>query len=229
LFDNDWYLRQIDIFEGLNRSEVEFMERLFVQRTFAKKDMIFSPDDESDRIYYIKKGKVKISKFSPDGREIILGIYQKGDLFGETMIYFSGLRETYAIALEESDVWMLRKGNLEKLLENIPELREKLMIVIAQRRYEIEQRLEDIVFKTVGERLASLILILGKKFGEEVGRAKKINLKLIHYDLANLVGSTRETTTSVLNQFKRKGLIDVQDKMILILNEEGLENIVSRV
>jgi CRP/FNR family transcriptional regulator len=225
LVNNDWYLRQIDVFEGLDESQ---FESLFIPRTYAKKDVVYSPDDMSDRIYYVKEGKVKLSKFSPDGKEIILGIYQTGEVFGEMVIYHSGQRESYAIAIEESEIWMLRKTHLEKLIIQIPELAERLMTIIAQRRYEVEQRLEDVVFKTVDERLASLILVLAKKFGENIGKATRINLKLIHYDLANLIGSTRETTTAVLNQFKRKKLIAIQDKMIIILDEKGLEELIGK-
>jgi CRP/FNR family transcriptional regulator len=176
----------------------------------------------------VKEGKVKLSKFSPDGKEIILGIYQTGEVFGEMVIYHSGQRESYAIAIEKSEIWMLRKAHLEKLITQMPELAERLMTIIAQRRYEVEQRLEDVVFKTVDERLASLILVLAKKFGENIGKATRINLKLIHYDLANLIGSTRETTTAVLNQFKRKKLIAIQDKMIIILDEKGLEELIGK-
>ena len=225
MVNNDWYLRQIDVFEGLDESQ---FESLFIPRTYAKKDVVYSPDDMSDRIYYVKEGKVKLSKFSPDGKEIILGIYQTGEVFGEMVIYHSGQRESYAIAIEESEIWMLRKTHLEKLIIQIPELAERLMTIIAQRRYEVEQRLEDVVFRTVDERLASLILVLAKKFGENIGKATRINLKLIHYDLANLIGSTRETTTAVLNQFKRKRLIAIQDKMIIILDEKGLEELIGK-
>ena len=225
MVNDDWYLRQVDVFEGLDESQ---FESLFIPRTYAKKDVVYSPDDMSDRIYYVKNGKVKISKFSPDGKEIILGIYQTGEVFGEMVIYHSGQRESYAIAIEESEIWMLRKTHLEKLIIQIPELAERLMTIIAQRRYEVEQRLEDVVFRTVDERLASLILVLAKKFGENIGKATRINLKLIHYDLANLIGSTRETTTVVLNQFKRKRLIAIQDKMIIILDEKGLEELIGK-
>jgi len=225
LVNDDWYLRQVDVFEGLDESQ---FESLFIPRTYAKKDVVYSPDDISDKIYYVKNGKVKISKFSPDGKEIILGIYQTGEVFGEMVIYHSGQRESYAIAIEESEIWMLRKTHLEKLIIQIPELAERLMTIIAQRRYEVEQRLEDVVFRTVDERLASLILVLAKKFGENIGKATRINLKLIHYDLANLIGSTRETTTVVLNQFKRKRLIAIQDKMIIILDEKGLEELIGK-
>lgn len=225
MVNDDWYLRQVDVFEGLDESQ---FESLFIPRTYAKKDVIYSPDDISDKIYYVKNGKVKLSKFSPDGKEIILGIYQTGEVFGEMVIYHSGQRESYAIAIEESEIWMLRKTHLEKLIIQIPELAERLMTIIAQRRYEVEQRLEDVVFRTVDERLASLILVLAKKFGENIGKATRINLKLIHYDLANLIGSTRETTTAVLNQFKRKRLIAIQDKMIIILDEKGLEELIGK-
>lgn len=225
MVNDDWYLRQVDVFEGLDESQ---FESLFIPRTYAKKDVVYSPDDISDKIYYVKNGKVKISKFSPDGKEIILGIYQTGEVFGEMVIYHSGQRESYAIAIEESEIWMLRKTHLEKLIIQIPELAERLMTIIAQRRYEVEQRLEDVVFRTVDERLASLILVLAKKFGENIGKATRINLKLIHYDLANLIGSTRETTTVVLNQFKRKRLIAIQDKMIIILDEKGLEELIGK-
>ena len=225
MVNNDWYLRQVDIFEGLDKSQ---FESLFIPKTYVKKDVIYSPDDISDKIYYVKNGKIKLSKFSPDGKEIILGIYQTGEVFGEMVIYHSGQRESFAMAIEESEIWMLRKSHLEKLITQIPELAERLMTIIAQRRYEVEQRLEDVVFRTVDERLASLILVLAKKFGENIGKATRINLRLIHYDLANLIGSTRETTTAVLNQFKRKKLIAIQDKMIIILDEKGLEELIGK-
>ena len=92
------------------------------------------------------------------------------------------------------------------------------------RRRQIESMLEDLVFRGVHERLGILLLRLAERHGKEVDGKKLIDISLTHYDYANLIGSTRETTTACLNDFKREGLIEFQKRKVVIINEKGLRN-----
>ncbi len=224
-----WYLQKMDILQDLSSEELKSMQDFFQHKYYYKKYQIYSPEDDSDRIYLLHTGRVKLTKISPDGREITIGIVNPNEVFGEMALVDSAPRNNFAIAMEDSLLTSITKGDLKRIIMQKPLVGLRIAKIIGNRRREAEQKLEDMVFKDVPSRLANLILDFYKKNRNlnngKNGEKKIIDIRLIHNDIANLIGSTRETTSANLSQFKREGLIDFENHKIVVLDEKKLERI----
>ena len=209
----------------MSDAEVKHLDEITFMKHYDKKDLIYLPGDVSDQVYLLKEGRVKISKLSEDGREITLVILEPGEIFGESaLIDDKETRSTVAEALENAYLCVISRRDFEEFINNKPELALSVTKLIGFRRRQIENMLEDLVFRGVHERLGILLLRLAERHGKEVDGKKLIDISLTHYDYANLIGSTRETTTACLNDFKREGLIEFQKRKVVIINEKGLRN-----
>ena len=222
--EKTWYLKRINIFQGMSEAEMKQLDGITHMKHYDKKSLIYLPGDVSDQVYLLKEGRVKISKISEDGREITLVILEPGEIFGESSIVSDDqTRSSVAEALENAYLCIISRRDFEEFINNKPELALSITKLMGFRRRQIETMLEDLVFRGVHERIALLLLRLADRHGKAVGDKKLIDISLTHYDYANLIGSTRETTTACLNDFKREGLIEFQKRKVVILNERGLK------
>ena len=208
----------------MSEAEMKQLDGITHMKHYDKKSLIYLPGDVSDQVYLLKEGRVKISKISEDGREITLVILEPGEIFGESAIVADDEeRSSVAEALENAYLCIISRRDFEEFINNKPELALSITKLMGFRRRQIETMLEDLVFRGVHERIALLLLRLADLHGKAVGDKKLIDISLTHYDYANLIGSTRETTTACLNDFKREGLIEFQKRKVVILNERGLK------
>lgn len=188
--------------------------------------MIYLPGDRSDKVYLLKKGRVKVSRLSEDGREMTMIILEPGEFFGESALYTDQqTRSTMAEALDDAIICTIYREEFEALLREEPNLALRVTKAIGRRRREIESRLEDMVFRSVPSRLAHLLLKLADQYGREKSQGTLLDVTLTHLEIANLIGSTRETTTTQLNNLKRDGLINIKKRNIYILDKIGLEDL----
>jgi len=223
--DKLWYLKRFNIFETVDHDEMEMVSQMVSENEIRKKQPVYLEGDSSENLYFLKKGRVKISRVDETGKEFTLTLLEPGELFGELGLFDDAPRETTAIALEDSLICMMRRQDFEKLMSNKPELSFKLNKVMGLRLKHIENRIEELMFRDVPSRLARLILRLVDQHPREMKRGLRINIKLSQQELANLIGATREMTSSVLNSFKKGGLIDVVSKFIYILNRKELKKL----
>ncbi len=220
-----WYLKKVNLFKGISKEEMEQMAKMVVEKTFRKKEKVYLPGEPGQSIYLIKKGVVKISKVTPDGRELTLAFLKPGEIFGELEAMGETTRDTQAEAHSDLLICILRRENLMQMMEMKPKLGIQLSKLIGFRRKVIENRLENLIFRTIPQRLASLLLELGREFGEPSGNTTKITLPLTHQDLANLIGSARPTLTDAFNDFKAKGIVDVSGKAIMVKDSQALKTL----
>lgn len=221
--DKIWYLKRINIFLGLTESELREIDSLATMVRYKKRALIFFPGDPEDKIYILKAGRVKLSKLSSDGREATLDVIEPGEIFGEGALAGEGERETYAEALNDALICTMGRLDFERLLRWKPELSLRVTKLIGLRLRRIESRIEDLIFKNVPDRLAGLFLRLAEDYGTPHPRGVKIDLRITHQQLANLIGSTRETTSAAIGEFRRRGILDNENRRIIILDREGLE------
>lgn len=207
----------------LSQSEMVEFSRNAIEKRFTKKDMIFLPGDEGDRVYLLKSGVVKLSKYSDSGKEIILSMVNPGEIFGEMALIDKSPREHVAEALMDSYVCIVDREQFMRYLHRNPEMSLQLTKIIGLKFKKLGQKVEDLVFRNVYQRLAGLLLHLVEAYGYDKNDKIYLYIKLTHYDIASLIGSTRETTTATLNDFKREGLIEFDGRRLVILNKEGLE------
>jgi len=219
------FLKQTALFEGLTEADQKLIERVLVPGFCRKRQTVFSPDDAATSIYILKSGRVKIAKLTEDGKEIILSLLKPNDVFGEMAIINQGPRECFAEALDNVVYYSVKLEDLYRLMRTRPAIIIRLAKVIGQRRLEAEKNMESFLYKGVRERLAQLLVRLSHDYGIKDSRGRLLRIKITHQDLANIIGSSRETVSLTLGDFRRAGLIDINERKIIIKDEEALQDL----
>ena len=217
-----WYLKQVKLFSDLSDVAMDEMNKMTRMEAFKKKQPIYLPGDPGDFVYLLKSGRVKISKIGDDGKELTLAILEPGEIFGEIDVLEETTRDTVAEVLDDAHICLIRREDFERFLKSQPQCSFKLTKLIGFRLKQIESRIEDLVFRDAPARLAHLLLSLASSFGTEDPDDHAIKTKVTHQELANLIGTTRETVSLTLGQFRQAGLITMEKRQITILNEKGL-------
>ena len=220
-----WYLKHINIFGDMTDADLGVLDRITYMKDYSRREQVYGQSDPGDVIYLLKEGRVKIYKLSPEGKELTLAILEPGEIFGEMALVDQGPRDTIAEALDNTLLCVIRRRDFEILLRKKPELAMRVTKLIGVRRREIENQLENLVFRSASSRLALLLMSLGERHGIRDSRGIILNVKLSQQELANLIGTARETTSALLNEFKRLGIIDIQHRRIKILNQWELKRI----
>lgn len=222
------YFAHVPMLAALPEETQKRLERVAEQRQYRRRQVIHFPDQPGDFLYLLCTGRVKIGRVSDQGREVTLHLLEGPTLFGETGFVEADLPyELMAETLEDSLVAVLRRSDLLAALMTTPQAALELIKLISQRRSEAETQVADLVFLEVPKRIAKLLLHLHESGRGRGGLLAKA--KFTHQELANMIGSTRETTTLILNDFRRQGLLDFQGRKIILRDRAGLEGLVRRV
>ena len=212
------YLKTVDIFVDLSEEELLEMESSITTIPCASGKIFYAPEDTGEALFILKEGKVQLYRISPDGRKLVTNTLGQGTIFGEMALIGQGMYDSFAEAVEECSVCKMDRSDLERLLLEKPRVALRILRVIGRRLLEVETRLEDIAFKTVAGRMASLLLRLMKEQGPTIRG-------LTHQNLAGDIGTHRETATQTLTRFRTEGLLDTGRKRIKIRDPEGLQRI----
>jgi CRP-like cAMP-binding protein len=218
-----WYLQRINLFKGMTPEEMDALARMTRMESVKKKTTIFLPGDPSRQVYLLKEGRVKISRISEEGRELTLALLGPGEIFGELEALDDLPRDTLAEALEETQLCVIHKELFLEMLRRRPELSFRLIKLIGFRMRRIESRIEDLVFKDVPARLAHLLIELSKSYGKASPQGIRLQVKITHQEIANLIGSIRETVSAALGEFKKEGLIAFEGRRIVLLRPDLLK------
>lgn len=212
------YLQMVDIFQDLSKAEMKEMDRTTTMSTCRRGKIFYQPEDTSEVLFILKKGRVQIYRISPEGKKLIVSTIGPGTIFGEMAIVGQRMHNTFAESVEDCLLCVMSRHDVERLILSKPSVALRIMDLMAKRLNEIEARLEDMAFKSIPARLALLLLELQKEQGNQI-------YGYTHQNMAEAVGTYRETTTQTLNEFKAKNLIDIGRKQLTILDREGLERI----
>jgi CRP-like cAMP-binding protein len=202
------------------------IERMADIMTFKRHQTIYLPGDPGDAVYFLKSGRVKITRVSEDGKELTLAILEPGEVFGEIDVLQGMPRNELVEALEETVLCRVQRREFEMLLHGTPGLAIGLVKLLGLRLRRIESRMENLVFRDVPCRLARLLIDLIHDLGVEDDRGILIRARLSHRELANLIGSTRETVSLVLGEFRRDGLVELTGRQIVIRDPIKLARLV---
>ncbi len=217
-----WHLRKIPLLADLGSQVLETLIEHVEMRKIRRRDVIYLPGDPGDSLFFVNVGRIKISKVTRDGKALTLGYYDPPELFGETCLTAGEPREEMAEAMEDSLLTEISRGRFEDLLKQHGRLGFQMTKLLAKRRLDLENKLETLVFRDVTSKLAELLLELAKEHGIEDARGTLVALKITHQELANLIGSTRETVSLTLSQFKKKKLICTEGRRVIISDIESL-------
>jgi CRP/FNR family cyclic AMP-dependent transcriptional regulator len=217
--DKFGYLKMVDIFQDLTEQEIEEIDRATTITTGRRGKLFYMPQDTSEVLFLLKEGHVQLYRISPDGKKLVIATVGPGSIFGEMALIGQGMHNTFAEAIEDCVLLVMSREDVERLLVTKPKVALRIFEVLGSRLRDTESRLEEIAFKGIPARLASLLLHLADaQGGQTIGG-------MTHQDLGERIGTYRETTTQTLNSFKTAGLIDIGRKRIEILDRGGLESI----
>lgn len=206
------------MFQGLSRAEMVEMDRTTTMSTCRRGKVFYQPQDNSEVLFILKKGRVQLCRLSPEGKKLVVGTIGPGTIFGEMAIIGQGMHNQFAEAADDCLLCVMSRHDVERLILSKPTVALRFMKIMADRLSQAEARLEDMAFKSIPARLAALLLTLRADQGDSI-------TGYTHQDLAEAVGTYRETTTQTLNEFKARHLIDIGRKRIDILDPAGLEEV----
>ncbi|MDA0737372.1 MAG: Crp/Fnr family transcriptional regulator [Nitrospirae bacterium] len=220
-----WYLKRIKLFAGLSFKEMRHLQRITRMETFEKGALVYLPGDLSDTVYLLKKGRVKISRVNEDGREALLTILEPGEIFGEVEAFSGDRRETLVQVLEKAMVCEIQRADFDQYLHRYPHVGGRVIKLMGVRLRTIESRVGELVFKSAPARLATILLNLSETMGEPREHGIRLQARLTHQNLANLIGTSRETVSIMLNQFSKRGLVIQDHRHIIILDKDQLAKV----
>lgn len=221
-----WYLKNFNIFEGLDEETMQAVDRMAAMCTFQSNDPIYFPAEPSRSIFFLKKGHVKISRISEDGKEIILDIIGPGEVFGELLLVDDNeTRNEIATAIGEVLICNMHRSDFEKMLKKYPELNFRVTKEVGARLRKVEERVTELVFKDVKKRIASFLVRYAEDFGTIKSGIITIKPPLSHQELGFLTGAARQTVTTTLNDLRTQGVIDFGRKKIVINDIAALKKV----
>ena len=215
-------LKKIPIFSRLEDPDLASLEIFLTQRRYPEGQTIFHMGDEGENLYIIYSGRVKITLPSPQGEEVILTILSAGEILGELSFIDGKPRSATVQAIEETEVLSLAREDFLNFLRKRFDLALRVLEVLAQRLRETDSLLAESYFLDITSRLAKKILDLGRSFGIREKSGIRIGVRVTQKDLASMVGATRESVNKQLKVLRQRGIIDIVNGHIIILDAEGL-------
>ena len=219
--DQLWNLKHCKLFQELLPEEIALLESQSRMRTFPARSPIYLPSERTDAVFLVAEGVVKVSSLRSDGKESILAFIDRGELFGELALIDNSLQEEFVEAVTRATIVMIPADTVRQLLARRSDLALAITKLVGVRRQRIERRLKNLLFQSSRERLIHLLLDLEEQFGMESDDGVQIRLKLSHQDLANLIGTTRETVTGILGDLRKEKLIESRRCKISLTNPTG--------
>ena len=223
-----WYLENFKLVNTLSKDEFIEFDKNATMRSAPKSSVLYFPEDQSNTIYILKEGKVKISKISPDGKEIILAFLYPGEMFGELGITGQDKREEIAVADEDCVMCIINTNDVKDMMASNPKFNFSITKLIGLKFKKIQNRFEALIFKNSEQRIASFILELSTEYGMEIKgnpEEKLIRLKITHDEISKLTATSRQTVTSALNKFQKEEVLIYDRKSIFIKNLSKLKNL----
>lgn len=213
-----WYLRDHKLFWKLSNSDLKDLCVIIGFKKAFKSEMIYFADEHIPRIFFLKKGMIKICETDKNGNEIIKEIIKKGDLFGQMSLDAGQENDNqeYAQALTDVSICSFKMEDFERILERNPSIAIGYTKFMGLKIKRIENRFNNVVFKDVRSRLMQFIRDWAESDGEQKENTYIIKNYLTQQDLAKLVCSTRQTVTTILNEMEKENLISYDRKEIVI-------------
>lgn len=218
-----------DIFARLNPDERAEVERLISYNVFPAGQIFHSPNEVGEQLFVLRSGRVRIYKLSPEGRALTLMVLEPVTIFGEMTLVGQWLHDTFAEAMSECVIGLIGRDTLRRILEQHPQVALAFMELMGQRLRAMENKLADIAFKNVAQRLASVLLNLaGVPMGQTQPATPPMMVRYTHQQLAEMIGSYRETVTKAIGELREGGVIRIDDDAISLIDVNHLQRLANR-
>ena len=212
------FLASVPMFSGLQRDELLKFAELTRERTYPKGSVILFQGDPGDSLYVLRQGRAKVVLIGEDGREVILGVLEPGAHFGELALIDDQPRSAHVIAMEDSQLLILRREDFRRRVEANPSVAWALLTELSRRLRRADQKIGGLVLLDVPGRISRLLLDLSAESSNGT-----IEKPLTHQTIAQMIGASRETVSRAMKEFQEEGLIRVERRRIAVANRDALE------
>jgi CRP/FNR family transcriptional regulator len=214
-----WYLRQNRLFAEATDAGVARSQGIFTMCEMPRGTRVFDQGDSTRVVYLVKRGRVKIARETPDGKDVTVALLGPGDLFGEETLFDARPRTTIAVVVEDALLCQARAEDLFALLSQDPNLALNVAKVLSERLDDARATMEDLAYARVGDRIVHLYEKLASEHGVPVQTGTRVDLRLTHADIASLVGSTRETVSAELAKLVDSGRLHIEGRSVIVPRE----------
>ncbi len=222
--DSSDFLLYVPIFSDLPEETIEKISQVGFRRTYKKDSIILMEDEVGGALFIIVNGKVKVTRTSNDGREVILNILTESDIFGEMALLDGQTRSATVSALENSELFIIQRNQFLEFLKEHPEISIALMQELSKRLRSADMQIKSLSLKDAEGKVATVILQLANDIGKIRQGIVEIEKLPLQQDLANMAGTSRETISRTLHSFVKKGLIELEGSKLRIFNYEKFKN-----
>ncbi len=221
------FLKYVPIFSELDNDTLEKISKLGIRKSFKKDSVVLFEHETGSALFVIIEGKVKVSRVSDDGKEVILTILGDSDFFGEMAILDGLSRSANVTAMEDSELFIIQRSEFLELLQVHPEVSVALLQELTQRLRSADMKIKSLSLKDAEGKVATVILQLA----DDVGKIKQGTVEIeklpFQHDLANMAGTSRETISRTLHTFAKKGLVELDGAKLRIMNYEKFKELFS--
>jgi CRP-like cAMP-binding protein len=216
-------LRRATIFRGLTLEDRQRLGSVALIREFDKGSMLFAEGDESDSLYTVMSGRVKVFKVTPRGTDVILEIFGAGDPVGAVAVYESRAYPASAMALEATSCLLIPRPAFFSLLETYPTMVRGLLVGLTHRLVELTNRLAELSGGRVEARLARFFLKLAGDMGQPRPNGTFIPLALSRQELADMIGTTIETSIRIMSRWGKQEIVRTEKDGFVVVDRAALE------
>lgn len=222
-----WYLENFNLFNNLENDKMIELNKMISDRNIEGNQPIYFANEPSKTIYFLKTGRVKITKYLADGSEKIIAIINPGEIFGEMAYLDEAQRTDYAVTVEPSLICAINKNDFAAFIEKNPALNLRLTKILGLKLRSFSERIEDLIFKDANQRIASFILRYAEKNGKKIGDQIFVKPFLKHQNIGELTACSRQTVNYLLTELRDKKIIDFDRSKLIINNIAELRKMIS--
>jgi CRP/FNR family transcriptional regulator, dissimilatory nitrate respiration regulator len=216
-------IAEVFLFQGLPEAQLKELAAIAIEQRFTRGETLFMEGQKAGGFYALVSGKIKIFKLSLDGKEQILHIFGGGECFGEVPVFAGGSFPAHAEAIEDTSVLFFPRNAFVELVKKEPSVAMNMLAVLSKRLRQFTHLIEDLSLKEVPGRLAAYLLYLS----ERKGQSDHLTLDITKGQLASLLGTIPETLSRILGKMVQMQCIEVQGRIIKLLDREAIESLAS--
>ncbi|RJO66772.1 MAG: Crp/Fnr family transcriptional regulator [Myxococcales bacterium] len=218
-------IKKYDIFQSLSPSDLSILARAAMMKELKKGEYLCHEGEKATHLYLLTQGKLKVVKHTSFGKDVILDIYAKGEMFLMEGVFDAEPQPASAVAAEDSMVLLIEKRTFVRVMDQNPMMTRAVLSEMAHKMRGLTDQITDLSVGKVDYRIANLMLKLGHKIGEEEGDQVKLNIHLSRQDIADLTGTTIETAIRTMSRLAKQEVVKTTKDSILILDRHRLEDI----
>ena len=216
-------LRQTPLFANLTEAEMRSLLARVSSRQIGRGELLFSEGDPCSGLFLVARGKVRIFKLSPAGREQVLAVEGPGSSFAELPVFDGGNYPASASAIDDTEVLFISRKDFQNFCREHPDVALKVIAVVGSRLRRLVGIIEDLSFSTVRQRLIGVILRMARAGGAPSKAGIRVELTKSHQHLAAELGTVRELVSRNLSRLQAEGFLEVDGRKIVVRDVEGLE------